>query len=74
VIYAVAGILELAGEKLRESGQMVALVYIMKPLLMPILIGWMLANRELLKEKIHENNSDQPDIFHGWRCFFNVQK
>lgn len=36
---------------LRESGQTVALVYTMKPLLMPVLIGWMLANRELLKDK-----------------------
>ena len=51
VIYAVVGILEMAGEMLRESGQTVALVYTMKPLLMPVLIGWMLANRELLKEK-----------------------
>lgn len=54
VIYAVVGILEMAGEMLRESGQTVALVYTMKPLLMPVLIGWMLANRELLKEKFRK--------------------
>ncbi len=51
VIYAVVGMLEMTGEMLRESGETVVLVYTMKPLLMPVLMGWILANRELLKEK-----------------------
>lgn len=41
----------MAGELLRDTGHTVVLVYTMKPLLMPVLMGWMLANRELLKEK-----------------------
>ncbi|MCX7744919.1 MAG: lysoplasmalogenase [Flavobacteriales bacterium] len=51
IIYAIVGILEMTGEMLRESGQAATLVYIMKPLLMPVLMGWMFANRELLKQK-----------------------
>lgn len=54
LIYAIVGILEMVGETLRDSGQTVALVYTMKPLLMPVLMGWMLANRELLKEKFRQ--------------------
>lgn len=53
-IYSIIGILEIIGEMLRESGQTVALVYTMKPLLMPVLIGWMLANRDLLKDKFRK--------------------
>lgn len=54
IIYAIIGILEMIGEILCESGQTVALVYTMKPLLMPVLIGWILANRDLLKDKIRK--------------------
>ena len=52
--YAIVGIIEMVGEMLRDSGQTVAFVYTMKPLLMPVLMGWILVNRELLKEKFRQ--------------------
>ncbi len=54
LIYAIVGIIEMVGEMLRDSGQTVAFVYTMKPLLMPVLMGWILVNRELLKEKFRQ--------------------
>lgn len=52
-LYILLAVAEMAGEKVYELYQNPVLIFITKPLLMPVLIAWMLVNRPAANGRFH---------------------